>query len=77
VNMCIWISILLSEAKIDKVDDVGVVSGTNQYISGLQVSVNEVASMNVLKATNLDSIYHYRRVKVFLKDSPIDLRLIQ
>ena len=59
MNMCVWISVLLGEAKIDQVDDVGIISDANQYISGLQVPVNEVASMNVLKTRNLDSIHHY------------------
>jgi len=59
MNMCVWISILLGEAKIYQVDDVGVTSNANQYISGLQVPVNEVASMNMLKMTNLDSICYY------------------
>jgi hypothetical protein len=68
VNMCVWISVLLGEAKIDQVDDVGVISNANQYISGLQVPVNEVASMNVLKTRNLDSINHYTmRVKVLFE----------
>jgi len=68
VNMCVWISVLLGEAKIDQVDDVGVISDSNQYISGLQVPVNEVASMNVLKTRNLDSINHYTmRVKVLFE----------
>jgi hypothetical protein len=68
VNMCVWISVLLGEAKIYQVDDVGVISDANQYISGLQVPVNEVASMNMLKTTNLDSIRYYTmRVKVLFE----------
>jgi len=34
VSKCVWVSVLLGNAEIDKVNDVGLVSDANQYILG-------------------------------------------
>jgi len=77
VNMSVRISILLRDTEIDEVDYVCIVSNADQHISRFQVPVNDVASMNALKATNLNNIHHDRFIKDRSKDLPIDPQPMQ
>ena len=51
--MGLWISVLLHKAKINDADGRLVRIKSNQDIVGLQVSVNNVTCVDLLKARNL------------------------
>ena len=53
VHACVWVPKLLRESKIDDVHQVCMLVGAHDDVAGLKVTVDEVARMDVLEATEL------------------------
>jgi hypothetical protein len=72
------ISVLLGEAKVHEVDKVGIFSDTNQYVGWLHILVDDVSSVYILKAGNLDGTYQFTRLRrnVLIQYLPTVLQLM-
>lgn len=52
--MCIGVPEFLRQPKIDEVHDIGLVADAYDDVAGFEVTVNNVARMDVLQTTELD-----------------------
>ena len=76
MDVCLWISVTLCKAEIDDMDGKLVQANSYQNIVGLQVSVNNMTSVDLLNARNLFQLSQYIRQTERI-DVPIFLQLLQ
>ena len=53
VEMGLWVTVLLGETKVDDVDLIATLSNTHEEIVGFDVTMNEVAGVDVFDARDL------------------------